>query len=151
LRHLNNNNNKTVTMNTMKTTKNIYGLAPALPVALALMCCCLAVKAQSLYVGSYPHTIGDYGLDGSTVNRSLITGPSFVDGIAISGNDLFVAYDNGTLGEYTTSGATVNADLISGLGAPGVLRFQETTCLSRILAPVPLVNTRSPGQRSMPR
>lgn len=60
-----------------------------------------------------------YGLNGHTVNASLISGLSSPEGIAFSGNDIFVANDgNGTIGEYTTSGATVNASLISGLNTP---------------------------------
>jgi PEP-CTERM motif len=102
----------------MKTTKKIYGLAPALPVALVLMCGLGAtLNAQNLYVGPSSTGIGEYGLDGSTVNRSLIPLSSFPGGIAISGNSLFVVSSN-SIGEYTTSGATVNASLITGLDIP---------------------------------
>src|SRR5215472_11085967 len=100
----------------MKTRKRIYG------VALALMCGLGAtLKAQNLYVINQGTTsIGEYGLDGSIVNASLITGLSGAPlGIAISGNDVFVVnvgYE--TIGEYTTSGATVNASLITGLFDP---------------------------------
>ena len=98
----------------MKTTKNIYGITLALTCSLAV-----TLKAQNLYVANaYNNTIGEYNLNGSPVNASLITsGVSEPYGIAISGNDLFVAaetiYGNAHVAEYTTSGATVNASLIS--------------------------------------
>ena len=84
----------------MKTKYAIYAIV------LTLMCSLAAtLEAQNLYVGDSSTTIGEFGLDGSTVNRSLIMGLHLPDGIAISGNDLFVANGaNGTIGEYTTSG-----------------------------------------------
>jgi hypothetical protein len=101
----------------MKTVKKIFfGTILALTFGLAA-----TLKAQNIYVTSYiNNTIGEYGLDGSTINASLISGlPNNPVGMAISGNDLFVAsFDGGRqgspIGEYTTSGATVNAGLISG-------------------------------------
>ncbi|MGD0390152.1 MAG: hypothetical protein ABSC42_14490 [Tepidisphaeraceae bacterium] len=64
-------------------------------------------------------TIGEYNLDGTTVNPSLVSGLNFLRTIAVSGNDIFVAnLGLGTIGEYTASGATVNAALISGLNNP---------------------------------
>jgi DNA-binding beta-propeller fold protein YncE len=101
----------------MKTTKIIYGIA------LALACGMVAtLKAQNIYVANGLNgTVGEYGLDGSPVNASLISGLDYPVGIAISGSDLYVAngYDgNNTIGEYTTSGAVVNTSLISGLNGP---------------------------------
>jgi len=66
-------------------------------------------------------TIGEYNLDGTTVNPSLVSGLNEPAAIAVSGSDLFVANygrGNGTIGEYTTSGAAVNTDLVSGLSYP---------------------------------
>ena len=64
-------------------------------------------------------TIGEYNLDGTTVNASLVSALHGAQGVAVSGSDLFVAnFSSGTIGEYTTSGATVNASLISGLSGP---------------------------------
>jgi hypothetical protein len=64
-------------------------------------------------------TIGEYNLDGSTVNASLISGLDKPYGIAVSGGDLFVANNgNGTIGEYNLDGTPINASLISGLGSP---------------------------------
>jgi len=99
----------------MKTTKKSYGIALALTCSLTV-----ALKAQNIYVSNLgDNTIGEYGLDGSTVNASLISGLDGPEGIAISGNDLFVANNgSGTIGEYTTSGAVVNANLITELNGP---------------------------------
>ena len=91
-------------------------------IAMALTCSLPTLKAQNLYVangydGYEGNNIGEYQLNGSTVNASLISsGLDDPNGIAISGNDLFVVNQfNSTIGEYTTSGATVNASLITGL------------------------------------
>src|ERR1035441_7352704 len=100
----------------MKTTKNIYGIALALVCSLAA-----TLKAQDIYVSNYEYqnaTIGEYTTAGATVNASLITGLSYPEGIAISGNDLFVVNSPSSVGEYTTTGATINASLISGLYEP---------------------------------
>src|SRR5208337_3470130 len=59
-------------------------------------------------------SIGEYNLDGTPINASLITGLYLPQGIAASGSNLFVANGSGGIGEYSTSGATVNASLISG-------------------------------------
>jgi len=84
----------------------------------------IAISGNNLYIANYESgTIGEYGLNGSPVNASLISGLHDPNGIAISGNNLFVAENqlfeafenNGTIGEYTTSGTTVNATLIAGL------------------------------------
>jgi hypothetical protein len=64
-------------------------------------------------------TIGEYNLDGTTVNASLISGLNDPWAIVVSGSDLFEAnLGSSTIGEYTTSGVTVNAALISGLNNP---------------------------------
>ena len=96
----------------MKTTKTFYGITLALTCGFAT-----SLKAQNLYVGTHGNdTIGAYGMDGSTVDASLITGLDGPEGIAISGNDVFIAnFTSGTIGEYTTSGTTVDASLITGL------------------------------------
>ena len=93
-----------------------------IPQAVLVLACCLTgtLEAQNLYVAdSKDNNLGEYGLDGSTVNASVVPGLSYPVAIAISGNDMFVVnHANGTIGEYTTSGATVNASLISGLNGP---------------------------------
>jgi hypothetical protein len=106
----------------MKTTKIIYGIALALACGLAA-----TLKAQNLYVvNSGNNTVGVYGLDGSTVNASLISsGLNDPETIAFSGTNLFVVNgggDDNAVGEYTISGATVNASLISdGPAGSGVI------------------------------
>ncbi|MGA2439745.1 MAG: PEP-CTERM sorting domain-containing protein [Tepidisphaeraceae bacterium] len=79
-----------------------------------------AAAHGQIFVVNYGNgTIGEYGLDGSTVNASLVSGLSSPSDIAVSGSDLFVAnFGSDTIGEYTTSGTTVNADLVSGLDVP---------------------------------
>lgn len=103
----------------MKMTKMVFGLALALTFGLTA-----TLKAQNIYVTTDQGTlgsgaIGEYGLNGSTINASLVSGLNSNEGIAISGNNLFVAnLNNGTVGAYTTSGSTVNPSLISGLSGP---------------------------------
>ena len=54
----------------MSTRRQVYGIALVLTCSLAA-----TVKAQNLYVGNGGNgTIGEYGLNGSTVNASLISG-----------------------------------------------------------------------------
>jgi PEP-CTERM motif len=97
----------------MKSTKKIYGFALALTCSLGA-----TVRAQDIYVFDSSR-VGEYGLDGSTVNTSLIPGLSQPEGLAISGNYLFVAnFVSGTIGEYGLDGSTVNASLITGLSGP---------------------------------
>src|SRR5580704_9675308 len=110
----------------MKMTNIILGIALALTYGLAV-----TLKAQDLYVSiinfGHPDVVGEYGLDGSTVNASLISGLDSPNGIAISGDDLFVANaGSGTIGEYTLSGATVNASLITGLDDPTGIAISGT-------------------------
>lgn len=92
----------------MKTTKILSGIT------LTLMCSLVAsLNAQEIYVAG--NNVGEYGLDGSTINASLITGYSDLDGFAISGSDLFLVDYGSSLyavAEYTTAGVSVNSDLI---------------------------------------
>ena len=69
----------------MKTKNAIYGLAPALPVALALAFGLTAtLQAQNLYVVTSAG-LGEYGLDGQAINKSLITDLQLPIGIAFQG------------------------------------------------------------------
>ena len=64
-------------------------------------------------------TIGEYNLDGTTVNAALVSGLNVAEGLAMSGSNLYVTnYGSGTIGKYTTAGATVNAAFVSGLSNP---------------------------------
>lgn len=107
----------------MKTTKKNFGIALVLSCVFAS-----TLKAQNLYViNQGTDSIGEYGLNGSTVNASLVTGLQESPlSIAISGNDMFiVSVAAGTVGEYTTSGATVNTSLITGLSLPQAIAISS--------------------------
>ena len=92
--------------------------------ALALVAFLTGTLHAQIYVGNNGNytgsfIIGEYGLDGSTINASLISGLNKPAGLAISGGDIFVANNgNNTIGEYGLDGSTVNASLISGLNGP---------------------------------
>ncbi|HXC35655.1 MAG TPA: PEP-CTERM sorting domain-containing protein [Candidatus Acidoferrales bacterium] len=101
----------------MKTANEIFALALALAWIPAA-----ALEGQDLYVANLNNSmIGEYGLDGSTVNAALITGLNRPAGIAISGqNNLYVANyaigipgGPGSVGEYGLDGSTINASLVS--------------------------------------
>src|SRR5579872_4161533 len=97
-----------------KLTNKSFSIS-SLITLLLLLWGMLAGTAQGQIFVSRNAEIGEYSLDGATINASLITVPSSPQGIAINGNDLFVpSMNSGTIGEYTTSGGTVNASLISG-------------------------------------
>ena len=55
--------------------------------------------------------VGEYCMNGSTMDASLVSGLSVPQGIAVSGSDMFVA-DSLSYGinEYTTAGTTVDSD-----------------------------------------
>ncbi len=117
-------------MTRMKTTKVLYGIALGLTLGLAT-----TLKAQ-IYVGnSGTGTIGEYNLNGTTINASLISGVEYPTSIAISGTNLFVANSaSGIIGEYTTSGATVKsvADLLLRKYRPGTRDFgSQSICHER--------------------
>jgi hypothetical protein len=96
----------------MKTNQKFYGVALALACGLPI-----TLEAQNLYVGSfYGGTVGEYNLDGSTINPDFISGPDPF-GIDIVGNDLFVGLGS-NIAEYTTAGTLVNAALASQLNNP---------------------------------
>ena len=100
----------------MKTMRIIFGFIPALAFGLAGN-----LKAQDLYVTGFDvddlnTTVGEYGLDGSTLDASLITVRGSPWCTAISGGDLFMAYySSGIVTEYTTSGHRSYASLFSGV------------------------------------
>jgi PEP-CTERM motif len=73
-------------------------------------------------MGNQPGIVGEYGLNGSTINAALITGiPGTARHIAISGSDLYVAEDMGSgtvIAEYGTDGSLLNHSLITAAGEP---------------------------------
>ena len=111
----------------------------------------LAVSGNDIFVENYyGDNVAEYGLDGSTVNSSLITGLNIPWGIAISGNDIFVSNDGaGTVGEYTTSGMSVSPSLISGFMVPLAWPFRGATFLWRTTMRAPSANTPRAGSRSI--
>ena len=77
------------------------------------------VLGQMYVTNSFANTIGKYGLDGSTVSESLVTGLDFPFDIAVFGDNIYVAnLDTGVVGKYTADGTTVDASLITGF--PGL-------------------------------
>src|ERR1035438_6738088 len=105
----------------MKTRIRLL-VVTGLTVCAALWAMPGTAHAQIFVVNEGTGMIGEYNLDGTTVNASLVSGVFNATGLAVSGGDLFVANQNGlnvgTIGEYTTSGGTVNASLVSGLNYP---------------------------------
>jgi hypothetical protein len=108
----------------MKTRIRSLGVI-GLTICAALWVMSVTAHAQIYVVNAnlgLSGTIGEYNLDGTTVNASLVSGLNAPEGLAMSGGDLFVVnYGNNTIGEYTTSGGTVNASLVSGLSYPDSL------------------------------
>lgn len=80
-----------------------------------------------IFVGGFGGTVGEYNLNGTPVNASLITGLGAISDIAVEGNRLFVVDETqSTIGEYTTSGQAVNASLITGVSDPwGIVVIPE--------------------------
>jgi hypothetical protein len=76
----------------------------------------LISSGSSFYVANFYGTVGEYSVDGSSSNSSLITGVTNPVGLALSGNDLYVAdQDDGIIGEYNaTTGQAINSRLITG-------------------------------------
>lgn len=87
--------------------------------AMALWSQSATVLGQIYVTNAFANTIGKYGLDGSVVSDSLVTGLDFPFDIAVFGDNIYVAnLSSGVVGKYTTDGTTVNASLISGF--PGL-------------------------------
>ena len=76
----------------------------------------LAISGNDMFVSSYDGgTVGEFGLDGSIINASLLSGLSHPGGLAVSGSGLYVLDDSGqNIGEYGLDGSTINASLING-------------------------------------
>jgi hypothetical protein len=73
------------------------------------------VLGQIYVTNAFANTIGKYGLDGSMVTDSLVTGLDFPFDIAVYGDNIYVAnLGSGVVGKYDTDGTIVNASLISG-------------------------------------
>ena len=72
-------------------------------------------------------TIGEYNVDGTTVNAALLSGLDVPKGIAVSGANLFVV-ESGIdhIGEYTIAGAPVNPVVTDGAAFPTSLALAGT-------------------------
>lgn len=87
--------------------------------ALWLGMATIGTANAQIFVMEASGTLGDYALDGSTVDASVVSG--FFQPFVISGTSLYAINGSGHLGEYSLSGSTVNASLASGLsGATGL-------------------------------
>jgi hypothetical protein len=91
----------------------------AMPTALCILPG-VARGAQIFAVNFGAGTVSEYTTSGVPLNPTFITGLSFPEGIAISGDKLFVA-NAGRISQYTTSGALVERALVSGLNGPGAI------------------------------
>lgn len=69
-----------------------------------------SAQAGYLFVSS---NLGEYRLDGSIVNASLIPGLDPYS-LAVSGTNIYAASTDNQIGKYSTSGKTINASLITG-------------------------------------
>jgi hypothetical protein len=78
-------------------------------------------EGQIFVTNKISGTIGEYNLDGSAINASLVTeiNSDSLAGIAASGGDIFVVNNStGTVEEYdAVTGAVVNDSLITGLNS----------------------------------
>jgi hypothetical protein len=90
-------------------------------VIICAMACARSANADPvLLVANWSGSLGEYNLDGTTVNAALIPNVGDAGGIAVSGSDIFITgLDTGTIKAFTTSGATVNTSLVSGLNFAG--------------------------------
>lgn len=91
----------------------------------ALTCALIAWSSLSTVFGqiyvtnAFANTVGKYGLDGSMVTDSLVTGLDFPFDLAVYGDNIYVAnLSSGVVGKYGTDGTVVDASLISGF--PGL-------------------------------
>lgn len=107
----------------------------------------LAVANGHLFISDFSlGTIGEYTLDGTPINTSLISGLQGPCGIAISGNDLYVANTLGnTIGEYTLSGATINSALISVIKPKYIALADPTTYTPSTAVPLSLATASTPA------
>ncbi len=92
--------------------------------AVSLLAVPQNVCGQIFIANVRDNTVGEYSLDGTVINASLITGLTFPVGVAVSGGFLYVTnsgatgFGDGFVGKYTIAGAAVNASLITGLASP---------------------------------
>jgi hypothetical protein len=113
------------------------------------------VHGQIYVANNLGTTIGEYNLDGTTINSSLVSGLSGPVGVVVSGGNLFVVNQHiGTIGEYNaTTGATINASFITGLGVngPTYIALSGGNLFVSLTAVRSVNTTPLPGRQSTPR
>jgi hypothetical protein len=102
----------------MRKLKFRSGAVAALALAAGAALAPARADAQIL-VSNGSGTVAQYSLNGTLVNRALISGLVDMYGMAASGSNLFFTNGGaGTIEEYGMSGALVNGALVSGLDGP---------------------------------
>ena len=112
---------KTNNRSTPSSLANLVRLYLCVTTTVVALLSHTATALGQIYVtNAFANTIGKYGVDGSIVSDSLVTGLDFPFDIAVFGDNIYVAnLSSGIVGKYTTDGATVNASLVSGF--PGLI------------------------------
>jgi hypothetical protein len=118
--------------NVVEYTTSGVEVNPALISGLGYGTWGIAVTGGHIFVSNVlTNSIGEYNMDGTVVNASLINGFGGLGGgpyaITALGSDLFVTDGDG-IGEYTTSGATVDRTLVTSFGYSfGILAVPDVT------------------------
>jgi hypothetical protein len=115
---------KTRSFARIKLQRNSTASIAAVCVALNGLLLINAAHAQ-IYVGNGGNdTIGEYNLDGTPINPSLISLAAGPSSIAISGTNLFVGESNGAtewIAEYNVDGTAENPVLVTGPAGDAIL------------------------------
>jgi len=122
--------NSSISENPMKTNKiNSKAIMTTLRnnILILLLGMLLTLQARAqIYVSDYASgTVGEYNLNGTPINASLISGLAQPSGLAVSANLLYVIVHDGTNGIVQVydaiSGAVVNPSLVTAPQYPEVL------------------------------
>ncbi|HWB54398.1 MAG TPA: hypothetical protein VG722_09400 [Tepidisphaeraceae bacterium] len=106
----------------------------------------VAAPGQIYITDSGSHVVGEYGLDGSIIKSSLITGLARPRGIASAGSSLFVAnYRTGIVGQYSSSGVIMNSAVVNGSGEAKGLAISGTTLFVAVGNQVQEISLADPG------
>jgi hypothetical protein len=124
--------------NTGGTLLNSFSVGP---IATAVNLSALAVdSSDDLYTAyttgnpleglAYHGVVGEYNASGSSISKSLITTPNFINALTVGGGDIYVSILDGPpdietrIDEYTTSGSEVMSPFIFGVGGHTALDGQ---------------------------
>jgi hypothetical protein len=84
-------------------------------------------SSGNIFVGdSQGRRITELNSSGAVVNRSLISGLSYLNGIEYDGRGHLFVMNGQTIGEYNTDGSAVNAALITGASNPYGIGFDSS-------------------------